>query len=117
MHRLKGRVAIVTGASSGIGQGIAKRLGCEGAKVIVDYVGAPDGAEEAEQAIEQAGGECKIVRADVTNMDDVRCLIDIAWKHFGTADILVNNAGMEKKSAFWDTSETDYDRIMAVNLR
>jgi len=117
MHRLKGRVAIVTGAGSGIGQGIAKRLACEGSKVIVDYVGAPDGAEETERAIEQAGGVGKIVQADVTNMDDVRCLIDTAWKQFGSADILVNNAGVEKKSDFWDTSEAEYDKIMAVNLR
>ena len=117
MHRLQGKVVIVTGASSGIGQGIAKRLGCEGAKVIVDYVRTPEGAEETEHAIEQAGGVGKIVQADVTNLDDDRCLVDTAWKQFGSADILVNNAGMEKKSDFWDTSEADYDKIMAVNLR
>jgi glucose 1-dehydrogenase len=117
MHRLQGKVAIVTGASSGIGQGIAKRLGCEGAKVIVDYVGAPDGAEETERAIEQAGGEGKIVQADVTRDEDICKLVESAWSNFGSADILVNNAGMEKKSAFWDTPEEDYDKIMAVNLR
>ena len=57
------------------------------------------------------------MRADVTNIEDVRCLVDTAWSQFGSADILVNNAGMEKKSDFWDTSESDYDEIMAVNLR
>ncbi len=113
----KGRVAIVTGAGSGIGQGIAKRLGCEGAKVIVDYVGTPDGAEETERAIEQAGGQGKIVQADVTRDEDICKLVDAAWTQFGSADILVNNAGMEKKSDFWDTPEADYDKIMAVNLR
>lgn len=117
MRGLKGRVAIVTGASSGIGQGIAKRLGCEGAKVIVDYVGTPEGAEETERAIEESGSKGEIVKADVTNMEDVKHLVDAAWDKFGVADILVNNAGMEKKSAFWDTPESDYDKVMAVNLR
>lgn len=117
MRGLNGKVAIVTGAGSGIGQGIAERLGCEGVKVIVDYVGAPEGAEETESAIEQAGGEGQIVRADVTNLNDVSCLVNTAWERFGGADILVNNAGMEKKSDFWDTTEADYDKVMAVNLR
>src|SRR4051812_30122868 len=117
MQRLKGRVAIVTGASSGIGQGIAKRLGCEGARVIVDYVGTPEGAEETQRAIEQCGGEGQIVKGDVTREEDICKLVDTAWSQFGSADILVNNAGMEKKSMFWDTPEADYDKIMAVNPR
>src|SRR6201995_1101238 len=117
MLRFQGKVAIVTGASSGIGQGIATRLGCEGARVIVDYVGTPEGAEETERAIEQSGSQGKIVQADVTREEDICKLVEAAWSDFGSADILVNNAGMEKKSAFWDTPEADYDKIMAVNLR
>jgi glucose 1-dehydrogenase len=114
---LKGKVAIVTGASSGIGQGIAKRLGCEGARIIVDYVGTPEGAEETERAIKEAGSDGEIVKADITKMEDVQKLVDTAWERFGAADILVNNAGMERKSAFVDTPESDYDQVMAVNLR
>jgi glucose 1-dehydrogenase len=117
MFRLRGKVAIVTGASSGIGQGIAKRLGCEGAKVIVDYVGDSEGAEETRQAIIQAGGEGEIIHADVTSMNDVHCLVDSAWSRFGEANVLVNNAGMEKRSEFWDTTEAEFDKVMAVNLR
>ena len=117
MHRLQGRVAIVTGAGTGIGQGIAKRLGCEGARVIVDYIGAPEGAEETAQAIQQCGSKGEIVQADVTRPEDICKLVDAAWSKFGAADILVNNAGMETKSMFWDTPKAEYDQIMAVNLR
>jgi glucose 1-dehydrogenase len=117
MNGLAGKVAIVTGAGTGIGQGIAKRLGAEGASVIVDYVGDAAGAEETKTAIEQAGGEAEIVSADVTRSEDVRNLADAAWKRFGSADILVNNAGIEHRSDFWDTTEEEYDRVMTVNLR
>lgn len=117
MRGLKGKVAIVTGASSGIGQEIAKRLGCEGARIVVDYVGAPEGAEETERAIKEAGSDGQIVNADITKTEDAQKLIDTAWERFGAADILVNNAGIERKSAFVDTSEKDYDQVMAVNLR
>lgn len=117
MRGVKGKVAIVTGASSGIGQGIAKRLGFEGARVIVDYVGTPEGAEDTERAIKEAGSDGEIVQADVTKMEDVQKLVDVAWERFGTADILVNNAGLERKSPFLDTPEKDYDLVMAVNLR
>jgi glucose 1-dehydrogenase len=117
MKGLAGKVAVVTGAGTGIGQGIAKRLGAEGAKVIVDYVGTDEGAKETKAAIEQAGGEAEIVSADVTQGEDIRNLVDTAWKRFGSADILVNNAGIEHRSDFWDTTEEEYDRVMAVNLR
>jgi glucose 1-dehydrogenase len=117
MQPFHGKVAIVTGASSGIGQGIAKRLGCDGACVIVDYVGAPEGAEETQRAIEQCGSKGQIVQGDVTRHEDICKLVETAWEKFGSADILVNNAGMEKKSMFWDTPESEYDRIMDVNLR
>lgn len=117
MQRFEGKVAIVTGAGSGIGQAIAERLGSEGARVIVDYVVNPEGARETEAAIEATGGSGQIVQADVTRSEDVKALVDTAWRQFGSADILVNNAGMEKKTEFADTSEADYDQIMAVNLR
>ena len=117
MRGLSGKVAIVTGASSGIGQGIAERLGAEGVKVIVDYVGPADGAEKTQQAVQQEGGTDEMVEADITKTDDRSRLVDAAWERFGGADILVNNAGVEHKSAFWDTTEAEYDKVMTVNLR
>ena len=117
MKRFEGKVAIVTGSGSGIGQAIAKRLGGEGAKVVVDYVGSADGAVETRRAIHDSGGEVEIVQADITLSADIEKLVDTAWNRFGSADILVNNAGMEHKSNFWETTEEEYDKVMAVNLR
>lgn len=116
-QRLKGKVAIVTGAGQGIGQGIAERLGSEGAKVIIDYIGKPDGAEATRSAVEKAGGQAEIVQADITVSADIEKLVETAWQKFGSADILVNNAGMEHKSAFWETTEQEYDKVLSVNLR
>ncbi len=117
MQRLQGKVAIVTGGGSGIGQAIAERLGCEGAKVIIDTIGSEAGADETRRAIEACGSTGEVVQADVTKMDDDRKLVDAAWEKFGGADILVNNAGMEKRSDFGETTEDEYDEVMAVNLR
>jgi glucose 1-dehydrogenase len=117
MQRLQGKVAIVTGGGSGIGQGIAKRLGCEGAKVIINYRGSEAGADETRRTIEACGGEGLPVQGDVTKMEDLRKLVDTAWTRFGSADILINNAGFETRADFWDTTEEQYDQQMAVNLR
>jgi glucose 1-dehydrogenase len=117
MSSLKDRTAIVTGSSSGIGQNIAARLAAEGANIVIDYVGHSEGADETLKQVTSAGSKGIIVQADVSNVEAVRSLVEQAWKAFGSADILVNNAGMEKKSAFWDTAEEDYDRVLGVNLK
>jgi glucose 1-dehydrogenase len=110
-QRLEGKVAIVTGSGSGIGQGIAIRLAEEGAKILVDYVGNPAGAEATQSTIRQAGGEAEILAADITRTEDIRALVDTAWTRFGSADIL------EKKADFCDVAEADYDQVLSVNLR
>lgn len=117
MGRLAGRSAVVTGASSGIGQGIAVRFAQEGANVVIDYVGHADGADQTLAEVQKAGGKAVICQADVTKMEDLRKLVDTAWQNFGSCDILVNNAGMEKKANFWEVTEADYDKVLAVNLK
>ena len=117
MSGLAGKVAVVTGSSSGIGQSIAVRLASEGAAVVVNFAGRPEGAEATKATIEAAGGKAISVQADVSKIADTQNLIDQAWQQLGSCDILVNNAGIEKGSDFWDTPEADYDAVLAVNLK
>src|SRR5207244_4563051 len=94
MPRLEGKVAVVTGASKGIGAGIAERFGAEGAKVVVNYSSDRAGAEKVVNKIKQAGGEAVAVQADVSKKEDVERIFTEAKKAFGKLDILVNNAGV-----------------------
>jgi glucose 1-dehydrogenase len=114
--RLENKVAIVTGAATGIGRAIATRFAKEGASVVVDYVG-PDGtAADVEKEISGFGGKSVAIGADVSNPEHVQTLIDGAVKAFGKLDIVVNNAGIEKKFAFVDYPFEALQKILAVNL-
>lgn len=115
--RLAGKVAIVTGSGSGIGQAVAERFAREGANIVVDYLHHPDGADATKAKIEAAGAKAVVVKADVSKVADTQNLVDQAWQQLGSCDILVNNAGIEKEAAFWDVSEFDYDAVMDVNLK
>lgn len=117
MKLLDGKVALITGSSSGIGQGIAKKFAEAGAAVVINYNAGAQGAEATLAMVKEAGSTGIILQADITRMEDIRKLIDAAYDKFGALDILVNNAGMEKKAPFTEVQETDYDRVMAVNLR
>ena len=117
MARLKNRVAVITGSSSGIGQGIAKRFAEEGARIVIDYRGDRAGAEETLKLVEQAGSTGIICQADVSRLEDSRKLVEAAHARFGSLDILVNNAGMEKKADFWEVQEADYDKVLDINLK
>lgn len=114
--RLQGKVAIVTGAATGIGQGIAIRFAKEGAAVVVDYVGKPDAANKTVEAIQSSGGRVSTVEADVSNPGQVANLVGEAVKTFGKLDIVVNNAGIEKKYAFVDYPLEEARKIIEVNL-
>lgn len=114
--RLKDKVAIITGAATGIGQAIAIRFAKEGAAVVVDYVGNPDAPNETENAIKTAGGKTIAVEADVSNPAQVQNLVDAAVREFGRLDIVVNNAGIEKKFDFVDYPLEAARKIIEVNL-
>jgi len=117
MSKLQGKVAVVTGSGSGIGQAIAERLAQEGADLVVDYVTHPEEAQATVDKITVAGGKAVMVQADVTNIPDTTRLIDTAWQQLGSCDILVNNAGVEKGADFWDVTEADFDFVMNVNFK
>jgi glucose 1-dehydrogenase len=115
--RLAGKVAIVTGSGSGIGQSIAIRLASDGASTVINYRGKPDGANATKSQIEAAGGKAITVQADVSKLTDTQNLIDQTYQQLGRCDILVNNAGIEKRADFWDVTEQDYDAVLNVNLK
>jgi glucose 1-dehydrogenase len=115
--RLEGKIAVVTGSGSGIGQAIAERLAVEGANLVVDYRDHIEQAQATVQKIESAGGKAVLVKADITSLADGVNLIEQAWQQLGSCDILVNNAGIEKRADFVDVTEADYDAVMSVNLK
>ena len=114
--RLKDKVAIVTGAATGIGQAIAARLALEGAAVVIDYIGTPDVPSATEQLIAANGGRAVATAADISKPAEAQALIDSALNAFGRLDIVVNNAGIEKKTPFVDYAEEDVRKILGVNL-
>lgn len=114
--QLQNKVAIVTGAGTGIGKAIATTMAQEGAAVVIDYVGKPDNASGVVQQIESAGGKALAVMADVSKMDQVQHLVQQTVEKFGRLDIMVNNAGIEEKHPFLETPLDLWDKIIAVNL-
>jgi glucose 1-dehydrogenase len=115
--RLEGKVAIVTGSGSGIGQAIAERLAQEGADCVVDYRDHVEEAQVTVDKIKAAGGKSILVHADVTSLSDTQNLVEQAYQQLGRCDILVNNAGVEIGANFWEVTEKDYDAVLNVNLK
>jgi len=114
--KLQNKVAIVTGAATGIGKAIATTMAAEGASVVIDYVGDPAFANAAVQAIQSAGGKVTAVAADVSNPGQVNQLIQKAIDSFGKLDILVNNAGLEYKHPFHEFPFELWQKVIAVDL-
>ena len=111
------RVAIVTGASRGIGAAVAERLARDGLAVIVDYSGSAAAAADVVARIEAAGGTARAVKADIADPAAVAALFEAAEAAFGGVDVLVNNAGVMQLKPLADTDDALFDRTVAINLK
>ena len=116
MSKLAGKVALVTGASKGIGAGIAKALAAEGAAVVVNYASSKAGADAVVEVISAAGGKAVAVQGDVSKEAEAKALVDAALEHFGRLDILVNNSGVYEFSAIEAATEEQYRKMFDVNV-
>jgi len=114
---LKNKVAIVTGGNSGIGQAIVLELARLGASIVIDYVAHPEATEALEQQICRLGDQSIGVEADVSKLAELEKLVDAAVNSFGRLDIMVNNAGVETRTSVLDTTEDQYDKVLAINLK
>jgi glucose 1-dehydrogenase len=115
-QKLKGQTAIITGADSGIGKGVAIEMGKAGAKVVVNYVHNQESADEVVNEIVAAGGEAFAFKADVSQEEDVQAMFAKAVETYGTVDILVNNAGLQKDAKFVDMTLDDWNKVISINL-
>jgi glucose 1-dehydrogenase len=114
---LKGKVAVVTGGNSGIGKAIVEELARQGANVVIDYITHPEAADALDDEVTAMGVEAIGVKADVSKVADLKMLVDAAVKEYGRLDIMVNNAGIETRTSVLDTTEDQYDRVLAINLK
>ncbi len=114
---LQGKIAVVTGGNSGIGAAIVRAFAQQGASVVIDYVAHAEATEALIQEVAALGGQAIGVQADVSRVADLQKLIDSAVQRFGRLDILVNNAGIETRTSVLETSEEQYDRVLAINLK
>lgn len=117
MKKLDGKVAVVTGASKGIGAAIAKHFAAEGASVVVNYASSKEGAEKVVNEIKKEGGKAIAVQANVAKKVEIAELFSAAKKAFGKVDILVNNAGVYEFSPIEEITEEHFDRMFDLNVR
>ncbi|MFR2388191.1 3-oxoacyl-[acyl-carrier-protein] reductase [Intestinibacter bartlettii] len=114
---LKGKCAVITGASRGIGKCIAKKFAKEGANVVINYRNNEEEALKVKQELEDLGSQVLVVKADVSELEQAENLIKEAKKEFGRVDILVNNAGITKDNLIIRMKEEDFDSVIKTNLK
>jgi glucose 1-dehydrogenase len=114
---LPGKVCIVTGGNSGIGKAIVLALAKQGANIVIDYIADEQATEDLEKQIVALGDQAVGVRADVSKVDDLQRVVDTAVKTFGRLDVMVNNAGIETRTSVLDTTESQYAKVLDVNLK
>lgn len=114
---LDGKVAIVTGGNTGIGAAVVLALAEKGAKVVIDYVANQEAEEELERKIAGLGDAAVGVQADVSKVEDLQRIIDTAVSNFGRLDVMVNNAGIETRTSTLDTTEEQFEKVIAINLK
>lgn len=114
---LNDKVAIVTGGNSGIGLAIVLELARQGANIVIDYIAHPEATEALERQVSALGDRAIGVQADVSKVADLQNLVDSAVKAFGRVDIMINNAGVETRTSVLDTTEAQYEKVMAINLK
>lgn len=117
MRTLNEKIILVTGASRGIGATIAEQLAAAGAKIIVNYAGGKEAAEQVVHRIQQAGGDAIALQADISQPAAVQNLFDAAIAHYGRIDVLVNNAGIMITKPIKDTTDEDFDRQFSINVK
>src|SRR6201987_4787867 len=117
MSKLAGKVALVTGASRGIGAAIAKRLAADGASIAITYSSGADAAASVVKAIEGSGGKAIAIQADAADAEAVKAAVEKAAAAFGRLDVLVSNAGVAIPKAFEETTLDEIDRMFDINVR
>jgi glucose 1-dehydrogenase len=115
-YSLQGQSALVTGADSGIGKGVAMELAKAGAKVIINHVDAHEVAQQTVDEIKAAGGDAYAIHADVSKEDEVQAMFAEMYQQYGTIDILVNNAGLQRDSKFVDMTLEQWQTVININL-
>src|SRR5712671_1227190 len=117
MHRLEGKVALVTGGSRGIGRAVCEALASHGAAVVVNYAAQADQAARLANRIREHGGRAVAIQADVSEKSQVEAMVGQALGEFGQIDVLVNNAGIFARGTSLTMDDAEFDRLLAVNIK